>query len=99
MVFYDHLYKTYLFDDINILDFYLDKAILEPCIGMDKTIKKYAKAVSILVRKLPVYKDTVTHAETAIRMTKLFREDQVQEAWENSDDYAVRQEVRELFGI
>ena len=99
LVFHDHLYKTYLFDDIDILDFYLDKTILEPCIDMDDTIRKYAKAVKILVRKLPVYEDTVTHAETAIRMTKLFREDQVQEAWENSDDYAVRQEVKKIFGI
>lgn len=67
---------------MHILEFYLDKSILKPCIDMDKTIKCYANAVSILARELPHLKYTDSHAQTAIRMTRLFREDQVLEAFE-----------------
>lgn len=66
---------------------------------MDKTIKRYANAVRILARESPYLEYADSHAQTAIRMTRLFREDQVQKAFENSDDFATRQEVRELFGI
>lgn len=99
MLFYKHLYTSYVFENIDILEFYLDKSILKPFIDMDKTLKRYANAVRILARELPHLEYADSHAQTAIRMTRLFREDQVLEAFKNSDDYATRQEVRELFGI
>lgn len=51
-------------------------------------MKRYANTIRILARELPHLEYADTHAQTAIRMTQLFREDQVQEAFENSGDYA-----------
>ena len=82
-----------------ILDFYLDKSILNPCIGVDKVIKTYAADVKHLVSKLPYYERTVSHAKTAIRMTNLFRDDKLEESWENSEDYAILQEARDVLGL
>ena len=53
MEFYDYLYKTYEIEDINILDFCLDKDILEPCVYLDKTILKYIKSISSLIKQIP----------------------------------------------
>lgn len=94
--FYDHLYKNYTFNAPEILEFYLDKTILDPCIGVDEEIRKYAANVKSLVSKLPYYEHTVSHAKTAIRMTNLFREDKLQESYENSEDYATFLEASEL---
>ena len=97
--FYNHLYTNYTFNAPEVLAFYLDKTILEPCIDVDKAIKQYASNVKLLVSKLPYYEHTVAHARTAIRMTNLFREDKLQESWENSEDHAVLLEASELLDL
>lgn len=95
----NHLYENYSFNSPEILDFYLDKTILNPCIGVDKVIKTYAADVKHLMSKLPYYERTVSHAKTAIRMTNLFRDDKLEESWENSEDYAILQEARDVLGL
>lgn len=97
LAFYDHLYTNYTYNAPEILEFYLDKTILEPCIGLDKTIKTYASNVKLLVSKLPYYENTVSHARTAIRMINLFREDKLIESWEDSDSYKIQKEAEEIF--
>ena len=97
--FFDHLYTYYTFNAPEILELYLDKAILEPCIGVDQKIKDYAANVTRLVSKLPYYQYTVAHARTAIRMSNLFREDKLEASWKSSEDYAILQEANELLDL
>ena len=94
--YYNHLYENYSFNAPEILEFYLDKTVLSPCIGVDKVIKTYAADVKHLMAKLPYYERTVSHAKTAIRMTNLFRDDKLEESWENSEDYVISQEALEV---
>lgn len=93
------LYENYTFNAPEILEFYLDKTILAPCIDMDETIRTYTKSVKLLVAKAPHYEHTVAHAKTAIRMINLFLEDKLQKSYEKSEDYAHLLEAREILGL
>ena len=99
MEFYDYLYKTYEIEDINILDFCLDKDVLEPRVYLDKTIIKYIRSISSLIKLIPRLEDTVAQAKTAIRMTNLFREDKIVESWEHSNEHAMLLEAKELLDM
>ena len=94
--FYKHLNENYVFDTPDILDFFLDNKVLEPCIGAVGMFEEYAKAAEKLIDAIPYLEETEKAANTVSRLVHLFREDQVEASWRESDDYSIMQEVEDI---
>ena len=93
---YNYLRENYIFQMPDILKFFLDKSMLSPYIHMDEQFKEYARAITALMKLMPKLTETQKSSDAVIRMVNLFREDKLQESWENSEDYATAKEAAEL---
>ena len=96
---YKHLSEDYKFDTPDILDFFLAKEILDPCIQSDKVFKEYALAIDTLLGYVPYLKETVKTANAVTRLVNLFREDKLQESYEKSEDYSIKEDIEYILNF
>ena len=96
---YKHLSEDYKFDTPDILDFFLAKDILDPCIQLDKVFKEYALAIETLLGYVPYLKETAKTANAVIRLVNLFREDKLQESYEKSEDYSIKEDIEYILNF
>lgn len=96
---YNHLSEEYIFQTPDILDFFLNKEILEPCAAIDEVFKKYAKALSELMNVMPYLTKTESTSGAVIRMVNLFREDKLQESWERSEQNSIMKDIQEILSF
>ena len=81
------------------MEFFLDKTKLSPCIRMDEQFKEYARAITALMKVMPKLTETKKASDAVIRMVNLFREDKIQESYERSEDYGVKEDIEEIMRL
>lgn len=96
---YNYLSENYVFQAPDILEFFLDKTKLSPCIRMDEQFKEYARAITALMKVMPKLTETKKASDAVIRMVNLFREDKIQESYERSEDYGVKEDIEEIMRL
>lgn len=96
---YKHLSEDYKFNTPDILEFFLAKDILGPCVQLDKVFKEYAAAIKILLRHVPYLKETEQTANAVVRVVNLFKEDKFQESWEKSEDHSIEDDIQYILNL